>query len=84
MLLKKSFKRLFLGGGGSPKVLFLASPRSSSPAHAVDIFLDVSREVVVYNVRDVMDVQAARCQVGGHQDTNATYRFAKVQEVSFC
>ena len=41
------------------------------PADAVDVLLQVSRHVVVYDVGHVWDVQASCGNVGGNQDTKA-------------
>src|SRR5690606_8479043 len=52
--------------GEADRVAFLAQPRGA--ADAVHVVLGVERQVVVVDVLDAVDVQAARGHVGGDED----------------
>ena len=44
------------------------APRAARAAHAVDVGLGVDGDVEVHHVADAVDVEAARRDIGGHQD----------------
>lgn len=58
------------------------SPSSASAAHAVDVLLYVTREVIIKDMRYVMDIQPSRCQVCGDQDANSTWKKIKKNTLS--
>ena len=48
------------------------APGASGPADAMDVRLGVRRDVVVHDVRDMVDVEAARGDIGRHEDVEGT------------
>lgn len=47
-------------------------PCSACSTHTMDVLFDVSWEVIVKNMRDVMDIQPSGCQICGDQYANPT------------
>ena len=50
------------------------SPCSACAAHTMDVLLYVPWEVVIKDMRYVVDIQPSRCQVCSNQDANSTWK----------